>query len=134
MIVSFQRTLRIINKTKNYYLRFEDGKKRRVLQTKGDNWAIRKPLHKETFYGEINLRRIETLSLNKALERIPDIVERDLRKKLSELLSLGYNAETDKRLFRGTQGGMVGCELVKNKGILFYEAEKQTLFCSSDGT
>lgn len=128
MIVSFQRTLRIINKTKNYYLRFEDGKKRRVLQTKGDNWAIRKPLHKETFYGEINLRRIETLSLNKALERIPDIVERDLRKKLSELLSLGYNAKRIKGYFEEHKEEWSDVNLSKIKAYYFTKQKNKRYF------
>ena len=130
MIVSFQRTLRIINKTKNYYLRFEDGKKRRVLQTKGDNWAIRKPLHKETFYGEINLRRIETLSLNKALERIPDIVERDLRKKLSELLSLGYNAKRIKGYFEEHKEEWSDVNLSKIKAYYFTKQKNKRYFAA----
>ena len=59
-IVSFKLNLRIINKTVNYYERYNDeGKKVMVKQTKGDNWAIRKSLHKETVYAKVDLPRIK---------------------------------------------------------------------------
>lgn len=59
VVVSFKQNLRVINKTTNKYWKYvetEDGwKKQRVRQKKGDSWAIRKPLHKETVYGKINI-------------------------------------------------------------------------------
>ncbi|MFK7004223.1 type II CRISPR RNA-guided endonuclease Cas9 [Flavobacterium covae] len=56
IIPSFKQNLRIINKTVNYYEKYnENGKKVKVRQTKGDNWAIRKPLHKETISGKVHL-------------------------------------------------------------------------------
>lgn len=58
IVVSFKQNLRVINRTTNYYQRYdESGKKVFVPQTGGDSWAIRKPLHKDTVYGEVNLRR-----------------------------------------------------------------------------
>lgn len=35
---------------------------------KGDNWAIRKSMHKDTVFGEVNLRRIKTVALNEAMK------------------------------------------------------------------
>ncbi|ANO49718.1 CRISPR-associated protein, Csn1 family [Flavobacterium columnare] len=56
IIPSFKQNLRIINKTVNYYEKYnENGKKVKVRQIKGDNWAIRKPLHKETISGKVHL-------------------------------------------------------------------------------
>ncbi len=56
IIPSFKQNLRIINKTVNYYEKYnENGKKVKIRQTKGDNWAIRKPLHKETISGKVYL-------------------------------------------------------------------------------
>lgn len=52
MIVSFKQNLRVINKTTNKYQIIEDGKKTFKHQTKGDSWAIRKQMHKDTVYGE----------------------------------------------------------------------------------
>ena len=57
IVVSFKQNLRVINKTTNYYQHIKDGKKVFSPQSKGDSWAIRKPMHKDTVFGEINLRR-----------------------------------------------------------------------------
>lgn len=58
IIVSFKQNLRVINKATNYYEKYveKDGvkSKERVEQT-GTNWAIRKPMHKETVSGKIDL-------------------------------------------------------------------------------
>lgn len=63
IIVSFKQNLRVINKTNNKFWSYKDengnlnigkdGKPKKKLrkQTKGDNWAIRKSLHKETVSG-----------------------------------------------------------------------------------
>lgn len=58
IIVSFKQNLRVINKATNYYEKYveKDGvkTKERVQQT-GTNWAIRKPMHKETVSGKVDL-------------------------------------------------------------------------------
>lgn len=57
IVVSFKQNQRVINKTTNTYQHFdENGKKVFVKQVKGDSWAIRKPMHKATIYGEVNLQ------------------------------------------------------------------------------
>jgi CRISPR-associated endonuclease Csn1 len=62
-IISFKQNLRVINKTVNKYERWENvnGKIEKVIveQTKGDSWAIRKSLHKDTVSGKVNLQRIK---------------------------------------------------------------------------
>ncbi|GJN62781.1 hypothetical protein ELAK_29310 [Elizabethkingia anophelis] len=62
IIVSFKQNLRVINKATNYYEKYveKEGEKvkERVEQT-GTNWAIRKPMHKETVSGKIDLPRIK---------------------------------------------------------------------------
>ncbi|GLB52337.1 CRISPR-associated endonuclease Cas9 [Neptunitalea chrysea] len=58
IVVSFKQNLRVINKATNYYEKIENGKKIMVKQ-KGTNWAIRKPMHKETVSGLVNLPRIK---------------------------------------------------------------------------
>ncbi|WP_345989367.1 type II CRISPR RNA-guided endonuclease Cas9 [Chryseobacterium sp. Chry.R1] len=58
IIVSFKQNLRVINKATNYYEKYveKDGIKckERVEQT-GTNWAIRKPMHKDTVSGKVDL-------------------------------------------------------------------------------
>ena len=62
VVVSFKQNLRVINKATNYYEKWveERGKmvKKKVKQ-EGINWAIRKPLHKETISGKITLERVK---------------------------------------------------------------------------
>ncbi len=62
-IISFKQNLRVINKTVNKYQHWENvhGKMEKVIttQTKGDSWAIRKPLHKDTVSGKVNLQGVK---------------------------------------------------------------------------
>lgn len=99
IVVSFKQNLRVINKTTNYYQHFKNGKKVVELQTKGESWAIRKSMHKETVYGEVNLRRIKEVSLKEALKRPNDIVGKELKVKIKELLNLKYNEKQIKKYF-----------------------------------
>ena len=99
IIVSFKQNLRVINKSNNRSMRYVDGKKQMVRQTKGDNWSIRKSLHKATVFGEINLRRKKFVNLAYALQHIDDIVEKDLRAKLRELTQAGQNEKQIKKYF-----------------------------------
>lgn len=62
IIASFKQNLRVINKATNYYEKYVEKEgtkvKERVEQT-GTNWAIRKPMHKDTVSGKIDLPRIK---------------------------------------------------------------------------
>ncbi len=99
IIVSFKQNLRVINKTTNHSLRFANGKKQSKKQTSGDSWAIRKSMHKETVFGEINLQRKKTCSLKDAMLNPQRIVNRDLRKKLAELIGNGFTEKQIKAYF-----------------------------------
>lgn len=88
IIVSFKQNLRVINKTVNKYQHFENGKKVMVKQEKGENWAIRKSMHKDTVFGEVNLRFIKEVSLKEALKNPKRIVEKELKQKIFELREL----------------------------------------------
>lgn len=99
IVVSFKQNLRVLNKSNNKSMRFENGKKKMVPQTKGDNWAIRKSLHKDTVFGEINLQRKKFVNLTYALQHINDIVEKDLRYKLRELVAEGKDEKQIKKYF-----------------------------------
>ena len=69
IVVSFKQNLRVINKATNYYEHWveESGKLiKKMVKQEGTNWAIRKPLHKETVSGKITLER-EKVSKGKIL-------------------------------------------------------------------
>lgn len=110
IIVSFKQNLRVINKTTNYYESYKDengnlrigknGKPEKGCnkQKKGDSWAIRKSMHKDTVFGEVNLRKSDkTVSLNEALNNPKAIVNKKFKKKVQELLKLGYDAKYIKK-------------------------------------
>lgn len=90
IVVSFKQNLRVINKTTNRYQVIRNGKRATEIQNAGDSWAIRKPLHKETVFGEVNLQLKKKVSVKKALEDINSIVNRELKEKIKEKKKLGY--------------------------------------------
>ncbi|WP_051349496.1 type II CRISPR RNA-guided endonuclease Cas9 [Chryseobacterium gregarium] len=58
IVVSFKQNLRVINKATNYYEKYveKDGvKTKMVVKQTGTNWAIRKPMHKDTVSGKVDL-------------------------------------------------------------------------------
>ncbi|WPO91732.1 type II CRISPR RNA-guided endonuclease Cas9 [Chryseobacterium sp. HR92] len=58
VIVSFKQNLRVINKATNYYEKYveKDGARNKArVEQKGINWAIRKPMHKDTVSGKVDL-------------------------------------------------------------------------------
>ncbi|MBR0273752.1 MAG: type II CRISPR RNA-guided endonuclease Cas9 [Bacteroidaceae bacterium] len=98
IIVSFKQNLRVINKTTNSYLHYdEEGKKKYLKQTHGDSWAIRKSMHKDTVYGEVNLRKKKTVSLKEAIAKPGTIVNKDFKEKVKELLAQGHDAKYIKK-------------------------------------
>lgn len=104
VIVSFKQSLRVINKTTNNYQKFVEDKgrlvKKYVKQTKGDSWAIRKPLHKDTVYGEIKLRKKKEVRLSIALDNYDDIVDKLLRQHILSLVALNYDKKLLTKYFK----------------------------------
>lgn len=104
IIVSFKQNLRVINKTSNRYEHYNaDGKKIMVKQTKGDSWAIRKSMHRDTVFGEVNLRMKKTLSLPEALKKPKSIVNKDFKTKVLSLLAQGHDAKFIKKYVEENQ-------------------------------
>lgn len=93
-VVSFKQNLRVINKTNNKTWQWveENGalKKKLVPQQKGDSWAIRKPLHKDTVAGKVKLTRVKgtPVSLNTVLETPDIIVDKLIRDIVKTALKL----------------------------------------------
>lgn len=84
IIVSFKQNLRVINKSVNKYQRYENGEKVFAKQTKGDSWAVRKPLHAETVSGKVILGRIveKEMAINRVLDDLDSIVDPIIKKEL----------------------------------------------------
>ncbi len=105
-VVSFKQNIRVITKTNNKSLKWVDEngelKKKLVTQTKGQNVAIRKPLHKETVYGKVALKvkKPVQISFQNAFTQIELIVNKEIRKTIqSKVKELG-NIEIVKKYFK----------------------------------
>lgn len=122
-IVSFKQNLRIINKTVNVYQSWgkdDNGmpKKRLKRQTKGDAWAIRKPMHKETVYGKITLRYKKKVNLSVALENVENwqsLVDKDLKNKIKVLIQAygTFDKKTLLKYFKDRENKFNGKDISK---------------------
>ncbi len=104
IIVSFKQNLRVINKTTNKYEKWEskNGKLEKVIvrQVKGESWAIRKPMHKDTVSGLVRLRFKKTVQLSTALDNWEDITENNLRKLIKRLVDEKYDKKALQKYFK----------------------------------
>lgn len=104
IVVSFKQNLRVINKTMNKYEKLveKNGKlvKELVVQTEGDSWAIRKPMHKDTVSGFLQLRKKKEVPLSIALDNFNDIVDKDLRKQILSLVAVRYDKKLLAKFFK----------------------------------
>lgn len=133
IIISFKQNLRVINKTVNYYCSYYDeqgnlrldknGKPRKeyIAQERNSNWwAIRKSLHKEMFYGKVALRKSRKVRLCKAIQNPELIVDKDLKKEILRLLSLGYDEKGIKKYFNEGANKDIWAEVNFNKIECYY--------------
>lgn len=131
IIVSFKQNLRVINKTVNHFVHYnEEGKKKYIRQEKGDSWAIRKPMHKDTVFGEVNLRKVKTVSLNEAIKNPQNIVMKDFKKKLLSLLDLGFDSKKIKKYFEDNSEIWRDINLSKIEVYYFTKDTKERFFAT----
>lgn len=105
IVVSFKQKLRVINKTTNYYQTWkkdEHGHLKKITekQTKGENWAIRKPMHKDTVSGLVQLKFKKIVSLSAALDNCDMIVHKELRNELKALTGQGHDKKKLLKFFK----------------------------------
>lgn len=132
IIVSFKQNLRVINKATNYYTRYDKKTGKKIKCQQGGigqplNWAIRKSMHKDTVYGEVNLQRIKVVSLKEALKQPQRIVIRDFRRKIVELLSMGWDTKKIKKYFDENKDVWADINLSKVE-IYYYTKETKDRF------
>ena len=133
IIVSFKQNLRVINKASNKYLSYynEDGNLRldksgypvkgMTTQKSNENWwAVRKPLHKDTVFGKVHLRKAKEVRLSVALTCVDCIVDKDLKKEIKRLLSLGYDEKRIKKFFTEGENKDIWAEFNPNKIKIYY--------------
>lgn len=131
IVVSFKQNLRVINRTTNYYQHYnEAGEKRMIPQTKGDRWAIRKPMHKDTVYGEVNLRKEKTLPLRDVVKNPSIVVDKSLKNKLYELLKSQYDLKAIAKYFETHQDVWADVNLKKIKVYYFTKETNERFFAT----
>ena len=132
IIVSFKQNLRIINKATNRYLSYYDeNRKLRVdksgcpykdykAQKSDESWAIRKPLHKDTVFAKVALRKVKPVRLNIALQNVDNIADKELRNEIKRLLVLGYDEKQIKKFFTDGDNKDIWAEFNPNKINVYY--------------
>ena len=90
-LISFKQNLRVINKTTNWYQKWQKDendklKKVFVKQENGDHWAVRKPIHKDTIAGKVNLRFKKTVQLSIGIDNWEMLVDKSLKKQIRRLI------------------------------------------------
>ncbi len=125
-IVSFKQNLRVINKTNNKTWQWimEDNayKKRQVKQTKGNNWAIRKSMHKETVSGQVTVRIRKTVSFANGLKDWEKLVDKKLKSIIRKLISKGIDAKGIAKHFKEKPYEPDG-QKIKNLEVYTYTKE-----------
>ena len=133
IVVSFKQNLRVLNKATNANLRFrlcDDKMKKKPVPQEGANWAIRKPMHKDTVFGEVNLRRIKSVSLNEAIKNPSRIVQKEFKAKLNLLLKQGYDAKKIKKYFEENKDVWQDINLSKIDVYYFTKETKDRFFAT----
>lgn len=124
IVVSFKQKRRVLTKATNRYQHYnEEGKKVMTPQTKGDRRVVRKPLHQDTVYGEVNLRKTKTVPLRTAMENPKNIVDKDLKHKLQELIRRGFGRKAIEQYFAANREAWHEVDL---KHIAVYYFTKDT--------
>ncbi len=98
IVVSIKNKVRVLARASNRYDHIDaNGKKRKLSQQGEKQFAVRKPLHKETVYGHVNLQRTKPVSLDTALNDVRSIVDKDLRNRIIDLFSQGLDKKAIKK-------------------------------------
>lgn len=113
MVVSFKQNLRVINKTVNKYQVLRDGKKESGTQDKGQSWAIRKSLHKDTVTGLVSFQKKKKVTLSVALETPVTIVNKQLKKHIQNLIINGYDKKMLLKYFKENNNQFNGVDITR---------------------
>ena len=129
IVVSFKQNLRVINKSVNNYQHYIGGIKVIEKQTKGDNWAIRKPLHKDTVAGLVNLRFKKPVTLSTAIDNWELLVDKNLKTKIKQLISAGLDKKKIQKFFADCENKWMEKDISKSE-LYYFSSEKEVLVAS----
>lgn len=120
IIVSFKQNAKVIKKVNNYYFHIDPitHKKERIKQENGNLLSVCHPIHKETIHGEVNLKLKKTVSFKNAINDYSNIVDTDIRRKVSQLVKKGVSNKDIIAYFQ--KHSDVWPEIVKSKIEVYY--------------
>ena len=133
IIVSFKKNVRVINQATNWHYSYNDengnirldkaGKPVKGLTKQQSNpnwWSVRKPLHKETVFGKVSLRKTKEVRLSVAIQNPELIIDKDLKKEIKRLIALGYDEKRIKKYFAEGENKDIWSEFNPNKIAVYY--------------
>ena len=129
VVISFKQNLRVINKSVNYYQKMVNGEKVVVKQTKGDSWAIRKPMHKDTVAGNVNLWLKKEVTLSSAIDNWKQIVDKNLKMKIFSLKNEGLDKRRIVKFFTENDNKWAGKD-VSRPELYYFSDEAEQLVAS----
>ncbi len=141
IVVSLKQNLRVINKSVNYFVSYKDehgkvnidkgGNPIKLIrkQVKGDNWAIRKPLHKDTVAGIVNLRFKKQVSLSAAIDNWESLVDKNLKTKIKQFINEGLDKKKIQKFFLENDNSWQGKDVSKPE-VYYFSNEKDVLVAS----
>ena len=83
-------------------------------------------MHKETVFGEVNLRRVKEVSLKEALKRPDDIKDKELKAKIKDLLNAKCNEKQIKKYFEDNKDVWSDVNLKKINIFFFTKETKES--------
>ena len=127
VVISFKQNTRIINKTNNVYQKWVkdaegNATKVAVRQTQGENWAVRKPLHKDTVSGIVHLKFKKMVNLSAALGTWEMITDKPLKAKIKELITHKYDKKLLQKFFKDRDNRWDGKDVSKVE-VFYFDKE-----------
>jgi len=128
-VISFKQNLRVINKTSNKSLQWKKDNngymgKTMVPQTVGKNWAIRKPMHKDTVSGLVQLKFKKTVTLSAAIDSGDMIVDKALRKQIKKLIAENNDKKKLLNFFKQKENKWNGKDITR---VEIYDWDKENV-------
>ena len=128
VVVSFKQNTRVLTRTGNRTQALDgQGRHVEVAQTKGEHLAIRKPLHKQTVFAHVNLRRKRTVSLKEAIANRENIVDKELKAAVCKYFDVyGFDVKFTVKTFKENGNKFRGRD-VSRVEIYYFTDDNETL-------
>lgn len=123
VIISFKHKERVLARATNKYEHYDENGRKSMIAQQGENQvSVRKPMHKESIFAHVNLRRTKEVSLDTALLNIRDIADKTLRNHIIDLFSQGLDKKKVKKVLAE--------EGIAKKILIYYMTDQEEPLCA----